>query len=125
MGDGHFGGDGSVQWRVRHHDQGGGAKQLAHRGGGPPSSQDPDNVVVERAAEAIDPIPITQIGTRPGLTRPGMFKVTLEYETAADAAAAKAEVAASSETRIVLHVRAVDRSNGQGSGRPMEVKVEW
>ena len=113
-----------MQWRVRHHDQGGAAKQLRHRGGGPPSSQDPDNVVVERAAEAIDPIPIDQIGTRPGHDlRLKTFKVTLEYSSVAEAEAARAE--ALKETQLVLYVPVVDRSNGKNSGRPMEVKVEW
>jgi hypothetical protein len=102
MGDGHFGGDGSVQWRVRHH----------------------AGAALVREQAEIDPIPFEQIGTRPGLgLRPQKLKVTLEYGTAAEAEAARAE--ALNGTQLVLYVPVVDRRDVKEQSRPMEVLVEW
>ncbi len=100
MGEGHFGGNGSVQWRVRHH----------------------QGAATTRDVGETDPIPMADIGNRHG--RRGDFKVTLEYENRAGAEAALGSATVIGN-RVVLHVPAVDRSGGQNSGREIEVKVEW
>ncbi len=97
MGEGHFGGDGSVQSKVIHQDA------QNHEVGG------------------IGPIPMDQIGIRHGVPQ------TQDHAGVRERGPGRApwEAAAPVGNQIVLHVPVVSRIGGANPKRPLEVNVEW
>jgi hypothetical protein len=119
MGQGDFGGNGSVVWNVVHHDAAGNPN-----GPNPGGTGDPGNneVTVNPSANAKGKDPAT----------PGSFKVTLRYGNNTDArnaltAAYGTIVDHGSYSTVDLSVpaRTAAQRPNRNADPPLEVKVKW
>ena len=103
MGEGNVGGNGSVKWTFRHHNNAGVKQAIRARNGGPAG---PNEVTDQGGdAEGYDPLAYADVGKTHG--RPGFFKVTWAGQP------------------DPIYVQAVDRTGGKNANVPMEIKIEW
>jgi len=130
MGSGEVGGNGSVLWKIVHHDPDGKRKDIVHAGAPVVGDPGPDRVVTGPAAAGQphrvagnDSIAFSEIGVRHGV--PGHFRVALQYPTPEAAAAAKAAATVLGNS-LVLFVNAIDRLAVPANANvPKEIRIDW
>lgn len=126
MGYGEVGGNGSVHWRIEHHDAAGTKQNIGHGTGAAPGNN--QVTVAGGDAKGHDTLPGAQIGERIG--HDGYFMVTLRYRTMADAAAAGAWVAQhvtpdAGGYFLKVKVPAMTDRTSVSDKLPYEIRIDW